>query len=386
LSTHPTAAAIAAARAAAAAQVRQAGAWSNPEVDLNVGRAKARIDNGAWERDTPYGGSLSQRLTWWGTRNARVAAAQAQAGAAEAEAQVARLGLQAEVRRAVIAYAAALESAAQAADDARIAADLALQTQTRHDAGEVDRATLARARLEATTAALHQDVRRRDVETALAVLRSWCGVDLPQALAIEDPFRLPTAVLDAERLAQAAEQHPHMRALADAAAAADASVSAERHARMPDLKIGIFADREVEQDAFGVTLGFELPLWNRNEAGIAAAQAAHAQAQAAARSERLRLHRDLTEALGAVKTASAEATALADQAVPVAAEAIRLRTTAYQSGEASLADLLESRRAANTVRSELREARRRASLAVIDLGLAVGDPALGTVPLKGGQP
>lgn len=382
--SHPTRAAIAAAHAAAAAQVRQAGAWDNPELELSLGRTRPRVED--LERDRPYGGSLSQRLSWWGKRNARVAAARARQQVAGAEAQVALLGLRADVRRAAIQYAAAIDATTQSEEEARIAAELATMTETRAAVGEADRSSVARAKLEATTAALHRDVRRREAATALAVLRTWCSPALPDNLVVADAFTDATAVTDAASLAQAAERHPQLRALAEVAAAAEATITAEREARLPDLTIGIFADREAEKDTYGATLGFEVPLWNRNEGGIAAAEAAQSQARATARAERLRLQRDLAEALGAVQTAQSEATALREQATPVADEAVRLRTTAFQTGDASLAELLEARRAANAVRAELRDARRRAALALVDLGLAIGDPAVGLAPAEAPRP
>lgn len=380
---HPTKAAIQAARAAATAHVRQAGAWNNPELELSLGRTKPRVDG--VERDTPYGGSLSQRLTWWGVRNARVAAARAQQSAVEAEAQVSMLGLQADVRRAAISYAAVTEAVAQAEDEARIAAELAAMTETRLAAGETDRATVARARLEATTSALQRDTRRREAATALAALRIWCDPALPDGLVIADALGAD-APLDADRLAVAAERHPQLRALAEAAGAAAASVDAERQSRVPDLTVGVFTDRENEKDTYGVTLGFEIPLWNRNEAGIAAAEAERSKIHAAARGERLRLRRDLAEALGAAQTAQREATALATDAMPVAEETIRLRQAAFQAGEASMSDLMEARRAVIAVRSELRDARRRAALAVVDLGTAIGDPTLGAAVPDAARP
>jgi cobalt-zinc-cadmium efflux system outer membrane protein len=379
LASHPSLAAIAASRAAADARVRQAGTWENPEVNLSLGRTRPRRDDGG--RDTPYGGSLSQRLSWWGGRQARRAAARAQEQADLAETQVALLELRAEVRRAAIVYAAAMDAAAQADEDARIAADLAATAETRAAAGDADRASLARATLEATTSALRRDARRREAGTALAVLRTWCDPALPDNLVVADAFTDTPAATDPASLALAAERHPHLRALAEAATAAAAQVTAERAARLPDLTIGVFADREADRDTYGATLGFELPVWNRNAGGIAAAEAAQAQARATERSERLRMQRDLAEALGTVQTAQVEARALLEQAIPVADAAIRLRTTAFQSGDASLTDLLEARRAANAVRADLRDARRRTALALVDLGLAVGDPTLGSAPV-----
>lgn len=373
LAHHPTMASIQAARAAAAAQLRQAASWSNPEIGLSIGRSRPRMEDVA--ADTPYGGTLSQRLTWWGVREARIAAARAQMDATEAEAQVATLALQAEIRRAAIAYAVAGEAAEQAEAEARIASGLAAMSETRLAAGEADRATCARARLEATTAALQRDTRHREAAAALEALRIWCGPDLPDGLVVADAFgTAPTG--DGSGLADASSRHPGLLALSAAVAAAEATAVAERRSRVPDLTVGVFADREDEQDTIGVTLGFELPLWDRNEAAIAAADAEAARLDAAARGERLRLRRDLAEALAAVRSAQREAEALASEALPVAEEAIRLQQAAFAAGEAAMSELLEARRAAIAVRTGLLDARRRAALAMVDVGLAVGDPSI----------
>lgn len=374
LAHHPTASSIQAARAAAAARLRQAAAWDNPEIGLSIGRTRPRMDDIA--ADTPYGGTLSQRISWWGVRDARIAAARAQLDAGEAEAQVAMLALQADVRRAAIVYAAAIEAATQAEEDARIAAGLAVMTASRLAAGEADRATLARTRLEATTAALQRDTRRREAASALDSLRIWCGPSLPDGLVIADAFAADTTGDGAG----VSSGHPGLLALRAASVAAEATVEAERRSRMPGPTLGVFADREDEKDTIGVTFGIELPLWNRNEAGIAAAKADLARLDASARSEHLRLRRELAEALATARTAQREAEALAAEAMPVAEEAIRLRQAAFEAGEAGMSELLEARRAAIAVRSGLLDARRRAALAMVDVGLAVGD--LSIAPTK----
>jgi outer membrane protein, heavy metal efflux system len=363
---HPTRAAFAAAQAAASARVRQAGSWDNPELELSLGRARPR---GA---EQPVGGSLSQRLTWWGKRQARMDVARSQQLVAEAEGQAARVELRAEVRRAAIDHAAAVEALAQAEENAHLATALLSMTETLRAGGEADRASVVRARLEATTTGLQRDARRRAIDTTLAVLRTWCGPDLPDGLTIVDAFAgVATRATAAPPLV---ERHPRLRALTEIGNAAAAQAQAERAARLPDLTLGIFADREAEQDTYGLTIGVELPLWNRNQPGIDAAEATQAEARANMQALRLRLLRDLAEAQGAVETAQAEATALGELALPIAEEAIRLRTIAYQAGAGSLSDLLEARRAANAVQAGWRDARRRAALAQIDLDVALGDP------------
>jgi len=378
---HPTVLAVAAARAAAEARVRQASAWANPELELALGQTRPRVDG--LDPEQPYGGSLKQRLEWWGVRSARVAAAQAQLSAAEAAGRVALLELEAEVRLAAIAYAAAAVAAAQDATQADLMAELATVAASRLAAGDLDRASAARIRLEAATSALHRDARRREADTALAVLRTWCDQDLPAGLVVADAWTDQPLDLDPQRLREAASRHPRLLALAEVVTAAESQVASARSSRLPDLTVGVYAGREYEKDTYGLTLGIDVPLWNWNRGGIAEAEAERAQARAMARSERQRLQRDLLEALGAVTTAQVEARALAEQAAPVAAEVLALRMAAFKAGEAGLADLLEARRASLAVASELGAARRRAAEALIRLGQAVGEPSLGMTQVGG---
>jgi cobalt-zinc-cadmium efflux system outer membrane protein len=383
--THPTADAIAAAQAAAAAELRQARAWDNPEFSVDVGRRRPRggtpaasvedLEQGILPQVEPdstvYGGSLNQRLQWWGKRQARTAAARARLGAATAEAQLAYVELDAEVQRAAIAYGAAQIAAQQSIEEARLSKLLAEAAASAVAAGEGERAQAARARLDAMTAGITAQQRQRAVATALAVLRTWCGPDVPDELAISDVFE------NMARSIPTATQHPRLAALAAQTAAADADVAAERATRVPDLTLGIFGERDRDDDTVGVSVGIEIPLWNQNQGGIAIALAEQARIRATARVERLRLQRDLTEAEAAIAAADAESEALATLALPAAEEIIRLRDIAFQHGSGSLSELLEARRAAQLVRSELLAARVRAALARVDLSVASGGTATG---------
>ncbi len=371
--SHPSLAAVEAARLVAAARYDQAGIWANPELEVRLGKTRPRQDG--IERDRPVAISLRQRLTWWGTRQARRDVAQAQGGIADAEARVAGLLLGSEVRRAAITYDIAQQAATQASEETRLAADLLRLSQVKADAGTLDRASLARLRLEVTTATLGEQTRQREVKTALALLRLWCTPDLPEGLVIRDA--LPSwPAPSSPAVATELNQHPRLQALTAAIEAAAATVTAERQGRIPDVTLGVFTDREADRDTYGLTVGIDVPLWDRGGSAIAGAEAAQTQAEALRRLERRRLQRDLSEALGNLQSAQDEAQALAGQAMPAAEEMIRLKTAAYQAGEADLTDLLEARRAIHQVRADLRAARQRAALAQIDWGLALGDPAL----------
>jgi outer membrane protein TolC len=92
----------------------------------------------------------------------------------------------------------------------------------------------------------------------------------------------------------------------------------------------------------------------------------------------LALERERIAALGDWTASAAELIALRDQAIPVAEEAMRLRTIAFKGGDASLAEVLEARRAALAVQSDLLAARRRHAEAQVRLLAATGPVAAST--------
>jgi cobalt-zinc-cadmium efflux system outer membrane protein len=240
-------------------------------------------------------------------------------------------------------------------------------------AGELAKADLARANLEEATATIAVAARRREVQAALGAVRSWCGGGLPATFTISDalPEAPPEIALD-EVLRQAQERHPRLRLLAAQVGQRSAEMQRERDAWQPDLTLGISADRAADTDDLGVSLGLDLPLWDRGSGAMAAAEAERSRASAALRAERQALERAVLGAWNAYESARLELAALSTQALPVAEDAVRLRQAAYAAGEDSLADLLESKRAAQDVADAILSARRAAAEAGIALGRAVG--------------
>jgi outer membrane protein TolC len=209
------------------------------------------------------------------------------------------------------------------------------------------------------------------------VLRAWCSDAIVDGLTISDAMTDPQAGTDG-KINLATTAHPRIRAALEAERAAEAQANAARQSRIPDVTVGVFGDREFDKDTYGVTLGFEIPLWDRNSAHIAEAEAERAQMAGKRAIAVLALERERIAALGDWTASAAEVIALRDQAIPVAEEAMRLRTIAFKGGDASLAEVLEARRAALAVQSDLLAARRRHAEAQVRLLAATGPVAAST--------
>lgn len=367
---HPTADALRATREAAHAREVTAAAWANPDVTVQAGRTRPRQDG--FDRDVPYGATVTQRLEWVSKREARVRAAQAASLVSEADAAVELNGLEADVRLAIITLAVAREEAAQATSDAMLADEVKRAVERGFAVGDRDSATVSRARLEAATAEVRRITAGRAADTALGIVRLWCGDAVAMDVPAGDLLPLASPTIESKRLAELAPRDPKIAALIAAVHAADASAAAERAARIPDLTVGVFADREDEKDTLGVSLGIEIPLWNRNTGPIAEADAQQRRAAAELRRRHLEQQMALVAVVGDYDAARAQADALRTTVLPLAEETLRLRTAGFGNGDLSLTDLLEARRALLAAQTAALDARRRTAETLVRLGQVVG--------------
>ena len=368
---HPGAEAVTITRRAAAAQIAQAGTWANPELEFNLGRTRPRIDD--VDVDHPYGLSLRQRVLWQGQRNARIAVAQAEATGRETGAAATRAEIAREVRLAAIAHAVAAQNLTDATAQVDLAAELAAAVAAAAAAGEVDAATAAQARVEQVTADLRRTHARQELATTRELLQTWCG-DLPADLHVDD------ALAPLPNPATSAIVHPQVATAQAAVAAAEARIAVERATQLPVLTVGVFGGREFDQDTYGVTVGVEVPLWDRNHGGIAAAEAERAELVATRRTEELHLHRARVRLLAERDRALADIAFLEVTAIPAAEQASALGLAAFRAGEARLAELLDARRALLALRRDLLAARERLAIAQTHLTHAIPASNSGNQP------
>jgi cobalt-zinc-cadmium efflux system outer membrane protein len=375
---------FAANRAAAAAAETQAATWANPEVEVGIGRARAREPDAQGERSvaTVGGIRLSQRLELPSKRAARRAAAAATSTVTERAGAVDTLELDLEVAAAAIAVALADLQAAQAAEAHRLATQVhATAGQLRH-AGESDAGDVARAAAEMASTRLALAAASTEQDTARAVLRTWCGPSLPAHFSVADavPDSEPMLTLSAA-VTQALADHPRLDLLTAQAAAANAALASEERAWYPDLTLGVEGNRESDTDDLGISLGMELPLWDRHAGGIAEARAEAVRSHADLQRQRADLERQVINAWNAAERERLQIRGIRDDLLPAAREALRLKLAAYAAGDAALVDLSDAQRGLLSAEQTLLAARAQAAQARLDLARALGGlRAWGTSP------
>jgi cobalt-zinc-cadmium efflux system outer membrane protein len=268
---NPGFAEYAAVREAALAEVMAAAAWQNPSLEAGVGRGKTRGDPST--SGFEYSLGLIQPVEWPGKRAIRKEAAAAGVKVAELEGALFRSTLRADVLRAYWTADGCEEEEAQGKLLKEFAEAFLRLAEAQVAAGELNEAALPPLKAEALKAEqewLAAGMRRRLAEN---LLRRLCGGTLPEGERKDwhPPSCATVNQGDARELAL--KKHPAILKLEAEKRRRELLVKQAESAKKPDLTPGLEVSRGVDVLSWGARLGMELPFWNRNKAGIAAAKA-----------------------------------------------------------------------------------------------------------------
>ena len=358
-------------REAARAELLQALAYPNPEIDLGAGIATAREapKNSVLE----FGLGLIQPIELPAKRSSRRAAAEAASPIVDREEDVFRVSLRADVMKA---YYTVLfhEHAVRLAQDAlRTEQEIEQIVERRVKGGEAPEIDLVKARVEVLKASRAVQVEQRNRASSRAILNALCGRALPAGFKLTDSLeaRLTGAnVAQARRIALT--QHPTLRRLEAVIKQKELIIQREHKAWYPDLKPGINLGQGIDARTLGAGLGLELPFWNRNKAGIAAALAELHKIQAEQGRVRQEIERDIETCTQTYESGREQLTAFSTGLRAAAAESLRIGTFLYQEGESDFLQLLDARRTARQTETEYLQALVDANIARAELERAIG--------------
>ncbi|MBI1785657.1 TolC family protein, partial [Candidatus Sumerlaeota bacterium] len=260
---NPTFGEFAANREAARAEVIQALAYPNPEIEGSLGEATGRESPKTTKAE--YGLSLVQPIESPLKRRTRRAAAEALEAVALREEDVFRVTLRSDTAKAyfTILYRQRAVGLAEAAR--QIAEDIEVVVTRRVDSGEAPEIDRIKARVEVLKASRAVQSEKRLLASARAVLRALCGDALPDSFQVADSLGDGLEAADAMQFDL--EGHPILARLQAERSRQEAVIAREKAAWRPDLKPGLSLGRQIDTDTAGVTLGIEIPIWNRNRGG-----------------------------------------------------------------------------------------------------------------------
>jgi cobalt-zinc-cadmium efflux system outer membrane protein len=372
---NPTFEVFAANLAVARAELINALAYPNPEVEAGIGWSRPRGVEEGESDDTAreYGVSLSQPIEWPIQRRRRRHAAEAGLDVVDREREVYLVTLRAEVMRAIDTLLFEQRLLEVASENAEIASSFQELIAGRVEAGEAAEIDLVRARVDALQAMRAVQSQRRRIRTSEAVLDALTGGHLPLGFEVVDDLGEPVPPVNTpEILRRNGENHPSLRHLEALREQRERELASERVEWIPQPEPGVFLDRESDAKVLGATVGVQVPLWNRNQGGIAQAEAALARVDAEIARTRAEIRRDLLTAIQAYESALEQIAAFQGGLLEDAQSALETEQFLYEQGEVALLQVLDARRTAQLTRSQYLEALLDAATAREDLNEAIG--------------
>lgn len=286
--------------AAAKSERRQAGAWPNPELNAEAGRKRSRDPSGSLAGEgMAWSVSLAQPLDFPGRIALRKAIADRQVELAELGLEQFRRTLAARVREAAYRLFIAQARAESASQAARRGRDLMEVLVQRDPAGITP--LLEMRLIEASVIALSgraTDATAQAIAAAaeLSHLRGRPPGEAPRiAPARLDFSALPPASVLA---AQALTNNYEIRAQQVELAQQGLRVDLARKDRWKEINVAPFYAQEKageRETVAGLGVSIPVPLWNRNQGSIAAAEARQNQAETAVALVQRRIEREVRE-------------------------------------------------------------------------------------------
>lgn len=321
----------------------QSTAIPNPEISFTV----ENVAGSGIYRDTRSAETtlqLGQLIEFPGKRDARMAAASAEAEATRWQLQAERLEVYSE---ATVIFATILGAQKRIQIyDGQIKTLNGLEPLLRRrveqgasSPADVNRAQVAtdlvRTERERTQTTLH--TARRE----LAALMGKTAPDFGAAIGNFGAIGTPPSFVS---LLAALDNHPQLARWTSVRAQRKAELVSARLKPMPDLRFtaGYRHLRETGDNAVTFGLSAELPLWDQNLGNVVAAQETLAKADAERATNKSTLLILLSRAYEAARGAGRELKLLQSSTIPKAREALRAVEEGYAAGRFSLIDLLDT--------------------------------------------
>ena len=339
----------------------QAGLRPNPVFNTEYG--SPRFLGGEAEYD--FSAGLSQTIELGGKRGKRRAVAELEIQQVRAEISALERLIAVDIRRD---YTKAIAAARQLDVIERLLAadaELVRVTEARLNEGDVAPLDLNMVKVESDRLRIQRIEARNDLETALIRIRTLIGADVIEPLRLapqtDRPPRLELGLSDltdkalsdradlqAARLGERLGTARINLARAQAAPDVTPSVRFSRSRVFTDLPAsagGGIANNLDNELTFGVSIG--LPVFNRNQGGVAAAAGEQIQAVRTREFLEATIRRDVAVAYGQYRAAAEKLVIYTTQILPRAEANLQTVRAAYNAGEFSVFEVVNEQRRLN---------------------------------------
>ena len=363
---NPTFAEFAGNRELARSQVLEAMAWQNPEFDSGLRYVHGGSD------DVEYELGLSQTFELPSKRRVRREAAEAMELVVEREEASFKVLLRAEVTKAYRTVAYREAKIALETQNMELAEEIVTIVERQVDAGSGRPVEVTRAKVEVLKTKKQIQIEQRLRHISRKLLNSLCGQGLPQKFELTNSLPAQFEPANTKQvLAQAQIRHPELRRLLALQQKKELELNREQVAWYPDFSPGVGFEQEDDADNYIFSFGLEIPLWNKNQGGIAKAKAELQQIDAKIQRINQDIIRDAEVALEAYAGALEQIRAF-EELRSAAADTLKMETFLYEQGEVDFITLLDARRTVQETESEYLAALYDAHLSRTELEQIIG--------------
>jgi outer membrane protein, heavy metal efflux system len=353
-------------------RLRQAGLYPNPDLSLD----SSWFTGGSGSRETIL--SLRQPIAYPHKRDLEKQEAAERIEAARRDLERERLEILLEAREAHYRIHFAREVLTVEEEDLEATREVRKAVDARVAAGDAAPFESLKASVEVSRAETEVSRARGELaaETASFNLLLGLPADAPTVAAEPNPDLEPAGELPALQ-ARALERQPEIQARRHTALAAGFAAERARLDRRPDLAVGPSLGHETGGSFVGAGISLKLPVWNRNQGNLAAAEASRDEALAQVDAARLAVSRLVADSYGRYRSARAQKLLFEQGLLSEAAQLVETARKAYEGGESGILEVLDARRTALAVREEYYRASLDAALAAVRLRRATGEDLQG---------
>ena len=254
----------------------------------------------------------------------------------------------------------------------------------RFKAGDIGETDLTQSRVDELQSESDLLNAENDAQVTQLNLNNFLGRDRGQTTFIlRGKLELEPRSFDLSQLIENALQtRPDLVALRHARDGAQSGVHLAKANRIPDPTVGVgytystatenFVNPTPQMDYLGVSLSFQLPLWNRNKAEITTARSVAEQTQKQVESAELKAEVQVRESFNTYQLMQERVQKFQSETLKGADDVLAAKRFSYEHGNSTLDDLLMAQSADNDVHQAYNSALADAANALMELERAAG--------------
>lgn len=246
----------------------------------------------------------------------------------------------------------------------------------RVDAGAAPAVERSRANVLVAMSQIEYQRAQRDLDEARIQLAAVWAQTSSTFDGVSGELQATTAIPPLEKLTARISQNPDLARWSVERAQRQAAVDLAKSNAIPNVTAsgGVRRLSDSDDTALVIGLSLPLPLFDRNQGGIAEARFSQAKAQQERRAAEVRVGTALKVAHRSASTAYAETITLQEKVLPAAQEAYAAIDKAYQQGTVGLLEVLDARRTLLEARKQHIDATGNYHAAVAELEGLIGQP------------